>query len=283
MLLTEKADMSDIIRLQALSEELERRLVQLLQETTDRFGGMDAKLDRRSDRIVTWCLKQLRKEMRALSGQADGADTKDDTDIGRIRCLVCNHVSTQQKQTDVVHSGPGITMTLKHHHRSPSPPRSPETNTYPAQTVGGTGFQAAMAATNAHTVNPASNNATHSRLVKLGSSPEPKGHNQEAAYLATQQEDPDFIADFKYRNHQATMPSPVTLPHTTTQHAQSAPLIQIISHHPTDNTHVRLNQLPFHQQTAQQEVLNYYKELEQYVIYFLILFFKLFITNHCLS
>jgi hypothetical protein len=233
-----KASIFDVDKLKDFSEELERRVLNLTQETADRFHGMDSKLDRRSDRIVTWCLKQLRKEFRSLQNAGDEG-VKEGTDIGKVRCLVCDHVSTQQRETEIVHSSntAGLTATFRsqsHKKDRSMSPRSPERGTETMMS-------------NIH------NGPSHSRFVKPGASPE--------VNYGDERDDPDYMADFKYRGTKfppAVQQQPQS-PQTTIPHSQSAPLIQIISHHTADSSHMRLSQLPFHQ----QQVLSYYKDMEQ--------------------
>ncbi len=230
-----KASIFDLEKIKDFSEELERRVLGLMQETADRFNGMDSKLDRRSDRIVTWCLKQLRKEFKSIPLTGEEGP-KEGTDIGKVRCLVCDHVSTQHRETDIVHSAnaAGLTSTFRSHHkkdRSTSPPatRSPERNNEISNLQ-----------------NYAGN--SHARFVKIGSSPE--------VNYGDDKDDPDYMTDIKFKS---TKLPPAVQQSGSMPHSQSAPLIQIISHHPTDSSHMRLSQLPFHQ----QQVLSYYKDMEQ--------------------
>lgn len=214
-----KAEISDIAKLQNIADELERRIVSLMADTSDRFVGMEHKLDRRSDRIVAYCLKHLKKEMKSM-GPADleNAPQSVGTDIGKVRCLVCDHVSTQHRDQDIVFSGPGITNSFKPYHddrpRSQSPPRNnTQTNTK--------GYNSPP---------QSRNNNQHSKLVKLGGSPDVRYNPNDA-------DDPDYIADFKFR---ASLSSPVddipnipqnknSIKFPTTKNTQSAPLLNIKS------------------------------------------------------
>jgi vacuolar-type H+-ATPase subunit I/STV1 len=114
-----KADITDVERLDQYALELTRRIDASHVEMRDGFGSVDAKLDKRMDKLAHWVLKNLRKEMRSqqfLSGQEEA---RDGTDIGKIKCLVCDQVVTQQRETDIVHGGPGMKNVLKPYHLNP--------------------------------------------------------------------------------------------------------------------------------------------------------------------
>jgi hypothetical protein len=234
-----KADQSDIDKLQGIADELQRRLIALLAETSEKVNAMDAKLDRRSDRIVTYCLKELKKEFRHLKGGGggggggggDGDDgPPEGTNIGKVRCLVCDHVSTQHRDQDVVQTQHDkLTHTLKTlRPRSPSPNGSPEKTRPGTATAGGGGGGGGGGGT----------------LRPLAS--------EEPGY--------DDQGDFRFRATAAattatggggTQKLPTinaTLRASVPNLAQSAPLIQIISHHlPVD---VKMHQA---QQLLQQQ------------------------------
>jgi hypothetical protein len=286
-----KADQNDFLNLHSLVEEIERRLIQNIQDSSDKLKEIEGKLDHRSDRIVSWCLKHLRKELKTLNLEKDD---REGTDIGKIRCLVCNQVTTQQmKVTDNVFGGPEFHQTIKgfHRPRSKSPPhtghehdnhesnnnnnsdgphlkrgnssppvreRGRETNTSPVHRVG------------------------HSRLVSTGQVPHHDMsyyQNPNTAYY--EQIDPDFMGDFKYRTASVeqivTMQQQPGIPGATNNPAsanathnitrllpsvmkntQSAPLIQITSvQHPDGATNLPQG----NQQNGPMRVI--YKDMEQ--------------------
>jgi hypothetical protein len=231
-----KADQGDIDRLQSITDELQRRLIALLAETTDKVNAMDTKLDRRSDRIVTYCLKELKKEFKHLRNTGgDGGDDggTDGTNIGKVRCLVCDHVSTQHRDQDVVNTQHDrLTHTLKTlRPRSPSPPSSPAVD--PKRPGTATGF--------GHT----------------GGNQRPLP-TEDALHGGTTTNDDDF----RFRAVPGSQKLPVinghmtatnglrmSVPSSSSNLAQSAPLIQIISHHlPVD---LKLHQA---QQLQQQQL-----------------------------
>lgn len=270
-----KADQNDFLNLQGFTEELERRLIQTLSDTAEKMKTIEQKLDHRSDRIATWCLKQLRKELKAMNITEN--DHRDGTDIGKVRCLVCDQVTSQQKfVSDVVFGGPEFHQTLKGFHRgrssSPPPAEQAQSPTRRERSPSNT--------------NPA--NRGHSRLVSPGQSPydpkyyaNPHGNN----YYDQQVEDPDYMADFKYRAssvdmtnmpgtiaYNATAPAnsnaPVKLPPATKAgHSQSTPLIQITSvHHQDGNTLAHYGrQAP----VTEPMDMTQYKDLDRFVAYFL--------------
>ena len=188
-----------------------------------------------------------------------------------MRCLVCNNVTNQTRDTDIVHGGPQLVHTLRTLHRngrSHSPPgdgsrspRSPPTQQLPQQ-AGNTRPQ------------------HHARLAKMGAAPE-------VNYADETADDPDYIADFRYSSRPTTANAAVHSPQPPQQQPRlpamsqtsaarfaaqqamqaAAPLIQIISHHLPAGAamHQVYHQQQQQQQQGQQQqqVVNYYKDLEQ--------------------
>lgn len=226
-----KADQTDLDKLQGIADELQRRLIALLAETTDKVNAMDAKLDRRSDRIVTYCLKELKKEFKHLKNAGgDGDDGADGTNIGKVRCLVCDHVSTQHRDQDVVNTQhERLTHTLK-----TLRPKSPSPNSSPEKQRPGT----------------ANNNQHHNNMGTVNR-PLPS----EEPFVHTHHTNDD---DFRFRATSNSQKLPVIngnasahLRASVPNLAQSAPLIQIISHHlPVD---VKMHQA---QQLQQQQQMS---------------------------
>jgi hypothetical protein len=253
-----KADQHEMNQFQHILEEMQRRLISVLAETSDRVTAMDNKLDRRSDRIVQYCLKQLRKEFLhnnnshnnesggwggPLDSQNNNNHHSHGTDIGKVRCLVCDHVSTQQREQDIVFSGPGLTHTLKtlqhnnnnnnNNHstrpRSASPP--PPTTT-----------------TNNNNNNSNNNHNYKSHLAKLTASPDRHSNNNNNMQFT------DHLDDLhtNNNNNNGTKLPLMTITSTNnnnqsinnSKHSQSAPMIQIISHHVPPTTTLPSTTLP---------------------------------------
>lgn len=132
-LLLMKADLSEISRLEDISDEIHRRLTQQAKEVGEGFNTLDAKIDKKSEKIAMWCLKNLRKELKR--GSLDVGDTHDggDThyshhrgdgfgDIGRIKCLVCDQTIKQPYLAETGFGPAGMNNTIRPQHRSNSPP-----------------------------------------------------------------------------------------------------------------------------------------------------------------
>lgn len=199
-----KADQTEVVRLEQHAIDLTRRMDLHSKEMHDGFAQVDTKLDKRIDKVAQWVLKHLRREMKAQNFGQD--EPRDGTDIGRVKCLVCDQVVNQQRETEIVHSGPGLKNVIKPHHipqphpnqqqqqslpynqhyprpRSASPPpsrgRGYGTGPSPAMAVGPAGPETSSNKASTKTapgtlplLNQAKQPAnTHSKLVKLGAQP----------------------------------------------------------------------------------------------------------------
>lgn len=219
-----KVDRDELNELYNTTNELQRRITLLMTDTSDRLTSLDSKLDRRSDRIVAYCLKQLRKE---LKGHLQTADN-DNTDIGKIRCLVCDQVTSQKIETGIVHSNnPALPVTMKPYRRQGSPPNSRPTSSYHKENdnnVYNTTTNSNGSPTKPSNAIPSTRNT---RIVK------PSANNPQINGYDSNDNDFNYIASND-------------LIQSLNQQTESAPMIQIISHHPVDATHVRLppNTLP---------------------------------------
>jgi hypothetical protein len=195
-----KADQAEIVRMEKYALELANRLDALTKDLHEGFGTVDTKLEKRIDKVALWCLKHLRKEFKekGLNGEEEN---RDGTDIGKVKCLVCDQVVPQQRETEIVHGGPPMKNVIKPHHiqnvpgqgnnnqthgqhsrpRSASPPptRGRGFGTGPSPAILGTGAaesglkKQATAPGTLPSVNAGKQqtSTTHSKLVKLGAQP----------------------------------------------------------------------------------------------------------------
>ena len=99
-LLLSKADQSDISRLNDLSSDLGGRISVNKQEVKENLESLARNIDKKLEAMGSWILKLLRRV--PDDSQAGG------TDIGKVRCLVCDSTSKQQRETDIVHGGPAL-------------------------------------------------------------------------------------------------------------------------------------------------------------------------------
>jgi len=238
-----KVEQSSFQELQEFTEELERRVSSLHTDTNDRLVNLDGKLDRRSDRIVSWCLKQLRKELKNLLANPNGGD-EHGTDIGKvqIRCLVCDQVTTQQRETEIVHSQQnGFVQTIRGFQR---PARSHSPSAGSPEHEGGSPNRQYHTNTNTNT----NTNAKIMVMSPGGQHPDEvdefadrTGHHQTAA------------VSLESRGNQHTVTVP-TAPFQQ-QGSQSMPLLKILSKsHPDGSTITPTNQT---------KIISYYKDMEQ--------------------
>lgn len=87
-------------------DEMERKLTLLSIDCKDQVEAIKGKLDKKIDFLHKWILKHL-------SNINQGGDTGngDYTDIGKVRCLVCNHV-TQRVDPDTPFTKPDFRNSL---------------------------------------------------------------------------------------------------------------------------------------------------------------------------
>jgi hypothetical protein len=295
-----KADQEEVVRLEQHAIELTRRLDLLTKELHDGFGTVDAKLEKRIDKVAHWCLKHLRKEMRERNFE-NGEDPREGTDIGRVKCLVCDQVVVQQRETDIVHGGPPMKNVIKPHHiqpgqqtrpRSASPPgtrgRGYGTGTTPQVPESAT-KKLATANTAPGTL-PAVNTGkqqtatTHSKLVKLGAQPivgasNPAGssvpadmpsatqHTNTSAAATGFSDDVDPAEDFNYRveadtgSPQRRSPNPAE--ESPIRIAQAAPVHSRDPAHMATSASQPAQQQQVHQFHVQQDNANYFRDLEE--------------------
>lgn len=117
-----RAEVNDVLRLEDKVDELGRRIGGIDNEVKENVKTFDAKLDRKGERIAQWVLKIIRKEV------TPNSNTKDGTDIGKVKCLVCDQVVPQNAEAGgTVFGGPGMKNVIKELHRNrSSSPNSPE-------------------------------------------------------------------------------------------------------------------------------------------------------------
>ena len=110
-----KTDLNEFNRLENYTNELTKRIELLNNELHQGFSTIDTKLEKRIDKVAHWCLKHLKKEIKNNNYDSYN-DHHDGTDIGRVKCLVCDQVVNQQKETEIVHGGPPMKNVIKPHH-----------------------------------------------------------------------------------------------------------------------------------------------------------------------
>lgn len=118
-----------ITKLEALLGELDRRLLLLGSECRDDLDKMKHRSDKKIDFLHKWIVKYVGTALR------NETNNTDETDIGTIRCLVCNHPS-KKLDTDTPYVNPDFRNTLgyfhdenQHQHRDTSPTRDPKYRT----------------------------------------------------------------------------------------------------------------------------------------------------------
>ena len=127
-LLSEGEDKEFVQRFQGLLEDLDRRVLLLGSECREDLDRMKHKADKKIDFLHKWIVKYVGTAMKSEKGEYE-------TDIGTVRCLVCNH-PTKKVDTDTPYVVPDFKNTLGYYHdenndrdRSPSPPLDPKYRT----------------------------------------------------------------------------------------------------------------------------------------------------------
>lgn len=205
-----KADLAEVSRLEEIIAEQDRKINHLHKEIQEGVSGVDAKLDKKTERIAQYCLKHLRRELKHL--QPATGDARDGTDIGRmpLKCLVCDQPVTQQVTPDhLIFGGPAMKNVMgahtshnnmggTHHqqqqqHGGGSPPRQHQQQQH-------TLTQEQLKISSPIGKDQQAAARTHSKLVRMGAiTPNTVGASTPNVKYAQQVEDPDYIADFKYR------------------------------------------------------------------------------------
>ena len=102
-----KADLNEVSVLNDLSNQLDRKIEANKLEVSDSLNTLRSNYDKRLESLLQWILKQLKR----LAGNMNN-DTGT-TDIGKVKCLVCDHVVNQLVATDIVFGGPALPVSLK--------------------------------------------------------------------------------------------------------------------------------------------------------------------------
>jgi prefoldin subunit 5 len=102
-----KADLTEVSRLNDVSNQLDMRVRDQKNEFNEALKTMKNNYDKRLEALLQWILKQLRR----LAGK----DTKGETgtDIGKVKCLVCDQVVRQHTDAEIGFVGPAFPNSLK--------------------------------------------------------------------------------------------------------------------------------------------------------------------------
>ena len=104
-----KADLSDVSVMNDLSNQLGRKIEANLSDVNDSLQSLRSNYDKRLESLLQWTLKQLRR----LAANGNMSQEMGVTDIGKVKCLVCDQVVNQLVETDIVFGGPPLPVTLK--------------------------------------------------------------------------------------------------------------------------------------------------------------------------
>ena len=104
-----KADLSDVSVMNDLSNQLDRKIEANLLDVNDSLKSLRSNYDKRLESLLQWTLKQLRR----LAANSNMSQEMGVTDIGKVKCLVCDQVVNQLVETDIVFGGPPLPVTLK--------------------------------------------------------------------------------------------------------------------------------------------------------------------------
>jgi chromosome segregation ATPase len=113
-----KADLNDLSQMNDLCNQLDRRLQENKLEMNDGLKGLKNNVDKRLEALLQWILKQLKRVADRDGGRGDTG-----TDIGKVKCLVCDQVVSQNKDVESPYGTPGLPISLKtlHSHIRPMP------------------------------------------------------------------------------------------------------------------------------------------------------------------
>ena len=109
------ANSDDIERLETLVADLDRRLLLLSAECSSDIEAVKHKGDKKIEHLQKWILKFVSEAMVKVS---DNDEHGDYTDVGRMRCLVCNHPA-KRLDPDTPYQKPNFTNTVGYLHDDP--------------------------------------------------------------------------------------------------------------------------------------------------------------------
>lgn len=176
---TVKADIQEIARLDEIIKEMERMVIDHKREVSEEMVSYDMKLERKGDRITQYCVQEMRRLLTKLQQLQQPKEQPSNTDIGKVRCLVCDQVTQQNTEAQgTIFGGPpirGVFKELNYYDPPESPvnrerPRSPgsPSNPSPRNIIEEAPQQGRARSTN---LLPRVVNGNHSKLVHLGATP----------------------------------------------------------------------------------------------------------------
>eukprot|EP01035_Chromulina_nebulosa_P040216 gene40216-54384_t len=120
-----KADIQEISRLDEIIKEMERMVIDHKREVSEEMVSYDVKLERKGDRITQYCVQEMRRLITKLQQLQQPKEQPTSTDIGKVRCLVCDQVTQQNTEAQgTIFGGPPIRGVFKELNYF-DPPESP--------------------------------------------------------------------------------------------------------------------------------------------------------------
>jgi hypothetical protein len=107
---------SELNKLSNLFSNLDHKQMTLSSQYHSLEENYQQKLDKKMDLMKQWLMKYLKEALGNLNNShGNGGDDNDQTDIGKVRCLVCNHV-TKKVDSDTPYNKPDFRNTLGYLH-----------------------------------------------------------------------------------------------------------------------------------------------------------------------
>ena len=103
-LIMTKVDISEVSKFEDALHELQRRQTTMRVESQDAVNALEKTFLKKQESIAMWCVRKVRKELAQEGGESD---------IGRVKCLVCDQVVKQAKEQEMVGSGPVYSNTMR--------------------------------------------------------------------------------------------------------------------------------------------------------------------------
>ena len=214
-----KADIQEISRLDEIIKEMERMVVDHKREVNEEMVSYDVKLERKGDRITQYCVQEMRRLVTKLQQLQQPKEQPTTTDIGKVRCLVCDQVTQQNTEAQgTIFGGPPIRGVFKElnyfdppettgNRERPHSPVSPS-NPSPRNALEETHFQGRPRSTN---LLPRVVNGNHSKLVHMGATPA-LGASVTSIEMFTRSVVPNDAAATDFQSQQPTHPRDPILP-----------------------------------------------------------------------
>ena len=128
-LLALKADTDIVNRLNDITQDISKKIVIQHHDTNDKIKTVVKTSDDKLEYLYNWIIKKfnntnlengMKELLQANQLQQTQRENEGNTNIGKVKCLVCDQYVHQDKVTEIVHGGPAFKSHLKSFHIPPT-------------------------------------------------------------------------------------------------------------------------------------------------------------------